>query len=96
MKRPFALGLAVLVGTAAPAIAKSEPVIPSTEQLNQDAGDKVFWLILKAGVSAQPTLISVPTKTREQCEMSGAEFVASKRLKNDHHYTGFECVEGIR
>lgn len=96
MKLLYVTALALASFISTPATAQVEGLVPATEPVNSTTRAKAFWLILKAGISSEPTLIAVPTDTLDQCEMSGAAFLSSKRLQNQHFYTGFECIEGIR
>lgn len=83
-----------LIAAMAPAVAQVKPVTPSTEPLTPVAGIKVVWLVMRGGGG----LFAIPMASREQCEMSGAEFASSKRIihSTDIAYRGFECLEGIR
>jgi len=84
-----------LIAAAAPSLAQVGSVIPSTEPLTQTSGAKVFWLVMRIQDGG---LFAIPTASRDQCEMSGAEYASSKRIMKDTHttYRGFDCLEGIR
>lgn len=75
-----------------------EAVTPATEQITPREGENVVWLVLRGGLKLEQVYFTIPTSSFEQCEMSGAEFVASKRLNSNHSFVhrGFECLEGIR
>ena len=90
MKWPLAAASAALIAAASPSVAQSAAVVPASEPLGVAGKTKVFWLIL-TGYRFNAT---IPTPTIEQCEVSGAEFVASKRF--NINYRKFECLEGIR
>jgi len=90
--------LALTVAAAMPAIAQQSELpiqSPATEQVTEKTA--TFWLVLRFGNdSHSSTMQVIPTASKEQCEMSGAEFEASKRLYKYSGYSGFECLEGIR
>ena len=97
LKQLISGGLALLACTAIPALgqAKSQEPAPGAAE----TGSKVFWLVMRGGdYDAGYNYFSIPTASREQCEISGAEFLDSKRLRDvtRDRYAGFECLEGIR
>ena len=85
-------GVAALM--TAPAYSQEAPVSPGPVS----SGGDVVWLILRTGLTATATVTAIPMKSMEQCEMSGAEFRASKRFMRQmgNDLRGFECLEGIR
>ena len=58
---------------------------------------RAVWLVMRVGPEWTPALFTIPTADMEQCEMSGAQFIASKRFSvfKDDGFR-FECLEGIR
>ena len=88
-------GVAALM--TAPVYSQEAPVSPGQVNAGPGNGD-VVWLILRTGLTATATVTAIPMKSMEQCEMSGAEFRASKRFMRQmgNDLRGFECLEGIR
>lgn len=76
---------------SAPAMAQSLEVPKSSTESND-----VVWLLMRFGSAPTADLHAIPMADMDQCEMSGAEYTASKRLYPDGDYRGFECLEGIR
>ena len=58
--------------------------------------ETVVWLVMRYGMVNGSALHSIPMADMDQCEMAGAEFTASKRLKPSGDFRGYECLEGIR
>ena len=96
MKCPFASAAAALIAAASPSIAQTEAVVPASEPVGVAGKTKVVWLLLKGGSGVSPAFFAIPTASKEECEMSGAEYLASKRLNHGESYRGMECLEGVR
>ncbi len=62
----------------------------------KSANPPVVWLVLRFGQVSGASLLKVPTKDMNECEMQGAIWTGSKRLYPSGDYRGFECLEGIR
>ena len=103
MKSLLTAALALIAVGGMPALAQeSLPLAesPTTEAITSGKGGKAICLVLRTGYKSKRSYFAIPTASMEQCEMSGAELVTSKRLNvdagDDPDYHGFECVEGIR
>ena len=81
-----------------PAVAQQSESPIQSPPIEQVTGKTTtFWLIMRFGYdSKSPAMQVIPTASREQCEMAGAEFQASKRFYKYSDFSGFECLEGIR
>ena len=90
MKWLITSAVAALTAAAAPSLAQTEAVVPASEPVGVAGKTKVVWLIL----GGYRFNAAIPTATIEQCELSGAEFIASKRFGLE--YKKFECLEGVR
>lgn len=93
--------LALVAATGMPALAQEAAPLaqsPATEAITPNAGEKVVWLVFRGGQMSNKSYVAIPTASKEQCEVSGAELVSSKRLhyRVTSSYAGYECVEGIR
>jgi hypothetical protein len=86
-----------LIAEAAPAFSVDPQAVPG-QGANPPGGNRVVWLILRTGLTKDANTTAIPTKSMEQCEISGAEFRASKRFMSQmgNDLRGFECLEGIR
>ena len=84
------IGCFGLIAAVVPALGQVEPVAPAVDPVSAAGKTKVVWLLL-VGYRFNA---SIPTATIEQCELAGAEFMASKRF--NINYRKFECLEGIR
>jgi len=90
MKWLTSSAVAALVAAGAPSFAQPEAIVPGPEPAGVAGRTKTVWLIL----TGYRFNAAIPTATIEQCELSGAEFMASKRFGID--YKKFECLEGVR
>ena len=95
-KFPFVLVLLLALGTLAKAEPDMSDVFNEPEVSEELA--PVVWLLMRFGavIKGGGSLEAIPMADMDQCEMSGAEFLASKRLWPDGDARGYECLEGVR
>lgn len=94
--RSLLIGYLGLIAAAAPSLAQTEALVPAIKPVGVAGKNKVVWLLLKGGPTDRPAFFAIPTASQEECEMSGAEYMASKRINQHQLLKGMECLEGIR
>ena len=93
MHRFLPLLIAVFLTPLGAAAQHQEPLGQSPESIEQTKDpDDVVWLVMSASGGSANSMVTIPTKSMEQCEAQGAIYKRGK-FKSIMKYV---CLEGIR